>query len=285
MPSGAASAAAFLLPWEFSPAVLALCAGAIGLYVAGFARTPAPQRPGRGRQLAFVLGWGLVYAVMQTRFDFWSQHMFFVHRVQHLVLHHLGPFLVALSQPLPLLARGLPAGARRALRAFWHRPATRFVYRALQNAVVAPVLFVGLIFLWLVPAVHFDAMLSAPRYALMNWSMLLDGLLFWALLLDPRTRAQGAPVGLGARVWIALLAIPPQIAIGAHIALADHDLFDVYAVCGRIWDLTPQADQAIGGFVTWIPAAMMHVVATLILLGRWMRADRGLPPRRRCAAA
>jgi len=285
MPSAAADAAAFLQPWEFSPAVLLLCAGAIGLYLAGLARTPAPERPGRGRRLAFVLGWGLVYAVMQTRFDFWSQHMFFVHRVQHLVLHHLGPFLIALSQPLTVLGRGLPAGARRALRAFWHQPATRFIYRAVQNAVVAPVLFVGLIFLWLVPAVHFDAMLSAPRYALMNWSMLLDGLLFWALLLDPRTREQGAPVGLGARIWIALLAIPPQIAIGAHIALADHDLFDVYAVCGRIWDLTPQADQAIGGFVTWIPAAMMHVVAMLILLGRWMRADRGLPPRQRCAAA
>ncbi|HEX5094300.1 MAG TPA: cytochrome c oxidase assembly protein, partial [Burkholderiales bacterium] len=205
MPSGAAGeAAAFLLPWEFSPAVLLLCAGATALYVVGLARTPARERPGRGRRLAYLLGWGFVYAAMQTRFDYLSQHMFFVHRVQHLVLHHVGPFLVALSQPLAVLARGLPDGARRSLDALWRHPATRFAYRALQNAVVAPVLFVGLIFLWLQPALHFDAMLSAPRYALMNWSMLLDGLLFWALLLDPRTREEGAPVGLGARVWIAL---------------------------------------------------------------------------------
>ena len=185
-----------------------------------------------------------------------------------------------------MLAGGLPADiGERFVRPFWRRPVTRAAYRLLQNAFVAPVLFVGLIFLWLQPAVHFDAMLSAPRYALMNWSMLLDGLLFWAMLFDPRTREQGATTGLGLRVLIVLLAIPPQIWIGAHIALADHDVFDVYAICGRVWDFTPREDQGIGGIVTWIPASMMHVTAALILIGRWMRADRDRARPPKCAAA
>jgi putative membrane protein len=275
---------AFLAPWEFSPAVLALCAGAALLYARGRSRLPAPQRPHVARALAFYLGCALVYFVMQTHYDYLSQHMFFVHRVQHLVLHHLGPFLVALALPVPALAAGAPALAARLRRAFAH-PLARLAYRALQNAIVAPLLFVGLIFFWLEPAIHFDAMLSARLYALMNWSMLLDGLLFWALLLDPRTRAQGAPVGLGMRIWIALLAIPPQIMLGAHIALSPKDLFDVYAVCGRAWDISAHEDQSIGGIVTWIPASMMHVGAALILIGRWMRADRGPLPRQPCAAA
>jgi putative membrane protein len=278
------AALAFLAPWEFSPAVLALCAGAAALYARGRARLPAPQRSHPARALAFYLGCALVYFVMQTHYDYLSQHMFFVHRVQHLVLHHMGPFLVALALPIPALAAGAPGAAAWLRRAAAHRPA-RFAYRALQNAIVAPLLFVGLIFFWLQPAIHFDAMLSARLYAVMNWSMLLDGLLFWALLLDPRTREQGAPVGLGVRIWIALLCIPPQIMLGAHIALADHDLFDVYAICGRVWDFTPREDQGIGGVVTWIPAAMMHVAAALILIGRWMRADRGSEPRQPCAAA
>ncbi|MGH8686248.1 MAG: cytochrome c oxidase assembly protein [Burkholderiales bacterium] len=284
--SAVREATAFLQPWEFSPAVFALCAGSAVLYVAGLTRTPRAERPHGARTLAFLLGCGLVYFVMQTRFDFLSQHMFFVHRIQHLVLHHLGPFLVALSQPLPTLARGLPAGfADRYLVPVWRHAVTRATYRVLQNALVAPVLFVGLIFFWLEPAVHFDAMLSAPRYALMNWSMLLDGLLFWALLFDPRTREQGAPVGLGLRIWLALLAIPPQIWLGAHIALADHDIFDVYAICGRVWDFTAREDQGIGGIMIWIPASMMHVAAVLILIGRWMRADRDRASPPKCAAA
>ena len=284
--SAAREAAAFLLPWEFSPAAFLLCVGAVALYLAGLSRLPRAERPHGARTLAFLLGWGLVYFVMQTRYDYLSQHMFFVHRIQHLVLHHMGPFLVALSAPLPVLARGLPAGfAERYLRPLWRHPVTRAAYRVLQNAIVAPALFVGLIFFWLEPPVHFEAMLSAPRYALMNWSMLLDGLLFWAMLFDPRTREQGAPVGLGLRVWVALLCIPPQIWIGAHIALADRDLFDVYAICGRVWDFTAREDQGIGGVIIWIPAAMMHVAAALILIGRWMRADRDRASPPKCAAA
>jgi len=269
------AAVAFLAPWEFSPAMLALCGGAVLLYVRGLARTPREARAPLGGRVAFVAGWGLIYFVTQTHYDYLSQHMFFIHRLQHLVLHHLGPFLVALSQPLATLGRGLPAALReRVLAPLWHSTPVRVGYRMLQNAFVAPVLFVGLIYFWLVPAIHFDAMLSARLYLVMNWSMLLDGLLFWGLMLDPRTRAEGALLGFGPRILILLVTIFPQIALGAYLTLSNNDLYDVYAVCGRAWNLSPRADQIYGGLSTWIPAGMMHLVGALILIGRLMRSDR-----------
>lgn len=265
---------AFLAPWEFSPAVLALCAGAVLLYARGLRRMPAGERPHIGRRLSFFAGWVLVYFVMQTHWDYLSQHMFFIHRIQHLVLHHLGPFLVALAQPLAVLARGLPQSVEaRIFRPLWRSRAARVVYRALQNAFVAPVLFVGLIFFWLTPAIHFPAMLNDQLYQVMNWSMLLDGLLFWALMLDPRTRSQGALIGLGPRIFLLLGASLPQIYIGARIGLATHELYDVYSVCGRVWPISPIEDQSLGGLVTWIPAGMMHMLGVLVLLARWMHAD------------
>ena len=265
---------AFLAPWEFSPLVLALCAGAVVLYARGLRRMPAEERPGIGRRLAFFAGWALVYFVMQTRWDYWSQHMFFIHRIQHLVLHHLGPFLVALAQPLPVLARGLPRGMEaRVFRPLWRSRPMRIGYRLLQNWLVAPVLFVGLIFFWLTPTIHFAAMLNDRLYQVMNWSMLLDGLLFWALMLDPRTRSQGALIDLGPRIFLLLGASLPQIYIGARIGLATHELYDVYSVCGRAWPISPIDDQSIGGLVTWIPAGMMHLFGVLVLLARWMHAD------------
>src|SRR5512135_3646875 len=277
-------AAIFLTPWEFSPAVLALCVGAVAFYARGLARMSPAERPGVGRRIAFFVGWGLVYFVMQTRYDYFSQHVFFIHRIQHLVLHHLGPFLVVLAQPLTVLAHGLPRRVVTAIIApAWRHPLTRGVYLFLQNPVVAPVLFVGLIYLWLTPAVHFDAMLSARNYAVMNWSMLLDGLLFWSLVPDPRTKAEGARIGFGARIWVVLLAIPPQIAIGAYIAMSRKDLFDVYAVCGRAWSIAPATDQHLGGFITWIPASMMHAVGALVILSRWMHADAPRPEVASCA--
>src|SRR5512135_486481 len=105
-------AAIFLTPWEFSPAVLALCVGAVAFYARGLARMSATERPGVGRRIAFFVGWGLVYFVMQTHYDCFSRHVFFIHRIQHLVLHHLGPSLVVLAQPLTVLARGLPRRGR-----------------------------------------------------------------------------------------------------------------------------------------------------------------------------
>lgn len=97
-----------LLPYDFSPlTVLAYLLAAVG-YIWAFRALPHGERPGPVRVFAFFLGLGLCYAVMQTRFDYYAQYMFFIHRGQHLILHHLGPVLIALSNPLPILR-------------FWHQ--------------------------------------------------------------------------------------------------------------------------------------------------------------------
>ena len=277
---GLFAAAAFLAPWEISPSAMLLTGGALAIYWHGLRRIPADARPSLSRRIAFITGVLLMYFVMQTRFDYLSQHMFFVHRLQHLVLHHLGPFLIALSEPLATLARGLPPRVSSGIvPRFWRLPAIRFSYRILQNAFVAPVLFVGLVWFWLTSRIHFYAMLSGPLYWVMNWSMLIDGLLFWILILDPRTRQQGALLGFGPRILLVLAAMVPQILIGAHITFAEQDLYDVYDVCGRAWDIEPLQDQRTGGVITWIPAAMMHAIAAVILVGRWARADKSSPER------
>lgn len=276
---------AFLLPWEFSPAMLALCGGAVFLYVRGLVRAARGIHEPLARRLAFIGGWALIYFVTQTHYDYLSQHMFYIHRVQHLVLHHIGPFLIALSQPLAVLGRGLPRGLQeRFLTPLWRSRPMRIAYRVMQNAIVAPVLFVGLIFFWLTPSIHFDAMLSARLYQVMNWSMLLDGLLFWALMLDPRSQAEGALVGFGLRILILIITIFPQMALGAHLAMSTTDLYSVYAVCGRAWNLSPHADQIYGGLTTWIPPGMMNLIAILILIGRLMRADQKAVDRKRATA-
>jgi len=278
MIDGLFAAAAFLAPWEISPSAMLLTGGALAVYWRGLVRSPIDARPSLYRRTGFIAGVLLAYFVMQTRFDYLSQHMFFVHRLQHLVLHHLGPFLIAMSDPLDTLARGLPPRiGSDVVGRFWRLPVTRICYRAVQNAFVAPVLFVGLIWFWLTSRIHFNAMLSGPLYWAMNWSMLIDGLLFWVLMLDPRTRSEGALLGFGPRIFLVLAAMVPQILIGAHITLAERDLYDVYDVCGRVWDIEPLQDQRTGGVITWIPAAMMHAIAAVILVGRWARTDKGSP--------
>ncbi|NIC05697.1 cytochrome c oxidase assembly protein [Billgrantia bachuensis] len=266
--------AGYLLPWEFAPSWVIFCLVAVGLYLRGMQRQRHQgQVVGYWRPFVFLLGVGAIYAVTQTHYDYLSQYMFFTHRAQHLVLHHAAPFLIALAAPLPVLAAGMPSRLRQLPGRTAAGRVMRPPYRLLQHPIIAPLLFVGLIYFWLIPEVHFDAMLSRKLYQIMNWSMLLDGLLFWWLVLDPRTPQQGG-LGYGMRILALLVVIPPQILLGAYLTFSESVLFDVYAVCGRAWPIAPLTDQQLGGLITWIPASMMSVIGVLIVI-RYILSEKG----------
>ncbi len=262
----------FFTPWDLSPTVLIVCAAVFVFYVRGMVKTRAAgETAGFWRATAFLLSVLSIYLFMQTRLDYWSQHMFWVHRLQHLFLHHLAPFLIALSAPVVVLRRGTPRWLReKFLLPLWHFPLTRLTYRILQNPVVATVLFVGLIWFWLMPSIHFQAMLSVERYKAMNWSMLIDGLLFWWLILGPPKQTSLKPLPYGARIIILWAVVFPQLLLGAYIALSPDILYSVYNVCGRAWPTPPLTDQELGGLITWIPSSMMSVLAQIVVIHRWM---------------
>jgi putative membrane protein len=206
---------------------------------------------------------------LQTYFDYLSQHMFWVHRLQHLVLHHIGPFLLVLAAPARVMACGLPRELReRMLRPLWRDTRVQSLYGFLQHPVVAPLLFVGLVYFWLVPSIHFTAMLDADRYRLMNWSMAVDGILFWWLMIAPRSAQGRTAVSYLTRILILWSVMILQILLGAYISMHRSVLYDVYGICGRAWATGPLVDQELGGMLTWIPPAMMSVIAILVVLGQ-----------------
>ena len=272
----------FLLPYEFAPLVWLACGIPLLIYVAGLRRRRASA--GFWKPLSFLVGLGLMFMVSQTQFDYYAQYMFFMHRLQHLVLHHLGPFLIALSAPAVILAAGLPSWARNLTdHAPWFWAGLKRLYLILQQPIIAAVLFVGLIYFWLIPDIHFDAMLSRNLYWIMNWSMAIDGLLFWWLMLENRRGAVTPKLGYGFRMVLLGIIMVPQIIIGAWMALSRRELFDVYSVCGRAWPLDPMTDQQIGGLITWIPAAMMSVLGAVVVLRFWLHDREAREPRPRSA--
>lgn len=270
----------FITPWEPAPLVQLAIWGALALYIAGCWRG---ARPGIWRSLAFATGLAAFYAVTQTGLDYYAQYLFYAHRGQHLVLHHLAPFLVALAAPAPVLAAGLPHGLRGRWRGWREHPSARWLalpYRCLQQPVVAGVLFVGLIYLWLIPSVHFDAMLSADLYWLMNASMAVDGLLFWWLIFARGDGRLTPNLSFGKRVALLVAIVPPQILAGAVMVFSERNLFDVYSVCGRAFPISPMTDQQLGGLLTWIPPSMMSVIAVLVLLAMRFNELAGEAARR-----
>lgn len=249
-------------PWDFSPLQYLAMALTLFWFWRGFARATPAERPPPWRVLIFLSGMLLLYVVLQTRFEYWSQHMFFLNRVQHVAMHHLGPFLIAIGWTGATIRRGMPGKLQQFL-------ASRTVVRligALQQPLLAAFLFSGLFCLWLIPAVHFRAMIDPRLYAVMNWSMVLDGLLFWCLVLDPRPKPP-ARVSFGTRAALSLAVMFPQILIGAVLAFAPRDLYPYYSLCGRLFpSMSALSDQVVGGIISWIPPGMMSVVGVLLVL-------------------
>ncbi|MGH8269773.1 MAG: cytochrome c oxidase assembly protein [Steroidobacteraceae bacterium] len=281
----------YLLPWQFSPTIFVACALAVTLYVRGMATLKHGTRPvGFWRAFTFFLGVALSYAMLQTYVDYLSAHMFWIHRFQHLILHHVGPVLIVLAAPERVLRAGVPSAVARRARIIpvWIWRPFQFLFRLLQHPLIAPTLFVGLIAFWLTPSIHFTAMLDTRRYDLMNWSMLADGLLFWWLMLAPRQAQGSASISYGTRLVILALVTIPQLLIGAYITLHTTTLYDVYAVCGRAWAISPLEDQQLGGLLTWIPAGMMSLVGIITVLHHILHdpeAAADIRPRRGFAPA
>lgn len=258
-------------PWDFSWGEYLAASFGLYLYARGIARTSARLRPGHWRQASYGAGILVIWIVLQTRFDYAAQHLFALNRVQHLVLHHLGPFLIALSWPGGTLARGMPFPLLHVVQS---RPVRRCVH-VVQQPVLAGVLFVGLLWLWLTPPVHFRAMIDLRFYAVMNWSMVIDGTFFWVLVLDPRP-SPPARLSFGARALLAFAVQMPQIAAGAAVGFIGRDLYPFYQLCGRIFPgIDALLDQQIGGSVVWFGGGMMSAIAVLIQLrAMWIDEER-----------
>jgi putative membrane protein len=113
----------------------------------------------------------------------------------------------------------------------------------------------------------------------MNWSMVLDGILFWCLVLDPRP-SPPARTSFGVRAVAVMIVIVPQILGGSIIVFTQHDIYSFYDLCGRIYpSIDARYDQVLGGLLVWIPPAMMSILGLILVLNGLRRAEEAAAKR------
>ncbi|HVZ90692.1 MAG TPA: cytochrome c oxidase assembly protein [Rhizomicrobium sp.] len=251
----------FVLPWEFSWPVFLATALAIAWFLRGRAALAPGERPALWRSACFLAGALADYAVLQTHVDYYAQHMFFIHRWAHFVLHHAAPFLIALGGAGASIRAGMPGFLRPVLD--W-RPLRRAV-DVMQHPAVAPALFVGLLYFWLIPALHTRVMLDDTLYDVMNWTMAVNGIFFWSLVLDARPKPPARLSSLMRALMILLIELP-QMLLGAILSLSRTDYYPVYEICGRIFPMTALNDQHYGGLIIWLPGTATSFAAMIAVL-------------------
>jgi putative membrane protein len=50
-------------------------------------------------------------------------------------------------------------------------------------------------------------------------------------------------------------------------------LYPFYAAAPRLFDLTPLADQRLGGLIMWVPAGMIPLLLFTVVFFRWVAAE------------
>jgi len=251
----------FWMPWEFSWPQYLACALTLAWFWRGLRLLPAGQRPAKWRQLLFVAGIASFWIVLQTRIDYYAQHMFFVHRWAHFVLHHAGAFAIALGMGGQAVFAGMPGFLKPVVTV----APVRRTLAVLQHPAMAPVLFVGLLYFWLIPSIHTVVMLNRPLYEVMNWTMAINGVMFWSLILDSRAKPPARLSHLMRALLILVIELP-QMVLGAILSLTERDLYPVYDICGRVLDMTALNDLHYGGLIIWLPGTLTSFAAMIVVL-------------------
>lgn len=224
--------------WTLDPVLLA-CLGLVPLlYVLACRRVPAAPDDGR-RDLYFWLGWGTLLVAFVSPLCALSAALFSA-RVAHHVL------LVAVAAPFLALANPYRAKMNLPHPGLW-----LFVHAAA-------------LWFWHAPMPYEWALRSDALYWLMQGTLLLTAILFWASVFGDPRRAMAAPLVL-------LAAMMQMGLLGALITFAPRPLYQAHFLSTEPFGITALADQQLAGLIMWVPGALPYLIASLLLAATAMR--------------
>lgn len=258
-----------LFDWQFEPDIVIATLLVATVYGAGMLRRRAfAGNVRRWRHAAFFGGVAAVFLSLESPIDAMSDHLFWMHQIQHMLLRMIGPMLIALSMPQAMLISGLPRALRRgALAPFVGSGALRALFSWLSDAAVVTLLFIAALYVWQYPPFHNAAILDDGIHYSMHVTMLAAGLFFWWRIFDARP----APMGLsyGRRLMMLWIVTLSQIGLGAYTTLKSEILYPAYDVVGRLFGMKPLTDELLGGFIIWVPSSMMCLLAAILVIHMW----------------
>ena len=245
--------------WTLSPVVLLSLAAYAVVYGVRWRRARAeggPRAAGVGRALLWAAGIATLAAALVSPLDRLGEQFATFHMVQHLLLADLAPILLTLALTKWIL-----------------RPATKRIHRIERAAgpfghpAFGVVAYVGVMWLWHVPALYDAALEHAAVHTLEHLSFAAAGLLYWWHLLSPiRSRLRLA--GMGPILYMASTKILVGF-LGVLLAFSPELLY-AYAWEGTRWGLTPIDDQHVAGLVMALEQSIVMGIALAYLFMRML---------------
>lgn len=259
---------ALLFTWDWIQPAGAVLLITLGLYWTGWWRL---RRNGhyslanKWRLASYSAGQLACMLALLSGIDTLQSSLFFMHMIQHLLLLMLAPPLLWLGNPLAISLWGFPRYTRLMVGR-WLRPQAQFrrILRSSTSMGTSWLAFVAITILWHDPTFYQLALRNEIIHDIEHLSFFISGLMFWWHITgaNPRIHRQ---YNYGMRIGLVILTIVPNQILGVFLALSDTVFYQYYNSVPRVLNLTPLADQNMGGVIMWIPGSMMYALTALIL--------------------
>jgi putative membrane protein len=124
---------------------------------------------------------------------------------------------------------------------------------------------------WHLPPLYNLAMDQHPFHIVGHLLMMAGSVILWWPILSPLDELPRAPYPIQ-MLYLFVVGLP-MVMVAIFISMADSLLYPYYGAAPRIWpQLTPHADQHLGGLIMWIPGGMVFLVALSVVFFRWQSA-------------
>jgi len=248
--------------WTFEPIVLIGIAVALGVYIRRWRRVHA-EHGARGASvwhlLAFLGGLTAVFIALISPVDILGEQLASMHMVQHILLLDIVPILCILGLTKILL-----------------RPATRHLSTVerqagwLAHPAFAVIAYVGLMWLWHVPALYDAALRTPVVHVLEHTCFLAAGGLYWWFLLSP-IRSRSRLDGMGPVLYMVSTKLGVGL-LGIFLAFVPTVLY-LYGQEPEHWGLTHINDQQLAGVLMALEQSIVMGVALAVLFVRALAED------------
>src|SRR5262245_35693797 len=257
--------------WHADPSVVAgLAVLGLGYFLAARQQSRIDPRTGVGpAKVVSFLGALFVLFVALTGpiHDLSDYYLFSAHMVQHMLLIFAMP---------PLLLYGTPGFM---LRPLIRNPRVRELGRRLTRPTSAFAIFNVTLVAWHVPPLYNLAMDRHPVHIVEHLMIMAAAVFLWWPMLSPLPELPRAPYPVQL-LYLFVVGLP-MVMVAIVIAMADKLLYPFYTTAPRVWDqLTPFADQNLGGLIMWIPGGLVFLIVICVVFFRWQVAgadDHALP--------
>lgn len=255
-----------LTTWELPGGVAVLVGVAAAAYLWGARRArPWPVV----HTLLFLAGLLVVLVAAGGSVNAYSDVLFVMHMVQHLLLIMVAPALLVLGRPLRLLRATAGGRFRAGLRhAAGSRPVALLTHPAFSFVYYATV----------VVGTHLT---SFQQSALTRpWVHGVEEALYLSsgyLLLLPVLGTEPVRNGMAhlLRLVSLLAGMVVDTIVGVTLMMTPHMPFPAYSAVVRDWGPSPVQDLHWGGATMWVVGDLLMAVLAVVVITRWVNAPSG----------